>query len=370
MYPNELELRNFRNYQALKLNFSKKVNIFIGKNAQGKTNLLEAIALLCLGKPIRTKKDNELIKWGEDYCFCRGRFQEIENSTLIEVGIDLKEKRIKKDGQVVKNNSVFGQIPVVIFSPDDLQLVKGAPQQRRDFIDIYLAQIEPKYRMVYYNFYKVLQQRNRLLKLGFIDREELDAWNEQFIEKGAKVIKHRNSLINSVKPYIQAAQKTISGDKEELSMEYLSLNNQGLSDEEDDESKIIEKFQEELRKVKDYELQRGMTLVGPHRDDLRLTINNRIELRNFGSQGQQRTAALALKLGLVNKIKEARGIDPLILLDDVMSEFDDHRKQHLLQLLTSSSQTFLTSTSKQDFPLQGEHRNFFIVNQGEVQYVE
>lgn len=367
MYLNQLELRNFRNYQELKLKFSEKINIFIGKNAQGKTNLLEAIALLCLGKPVRTKKDNELIKWGMDHCFCRGIFHENENSTLIEVGLGLKEKRIKIDGQVVKNNLVFGQVPVVIFSPDDLHLVKGGPQQRRDFIDIYLAQIEPKYRFVYYNFYKVLQHRNRLLKQGFVDRGELDAWNEQLIEKGAKVIKYRNSLIDSVKPYIKSAQQIISGDKEILNLEYISFNNHVLSA---DENEIKSKFQEELEKVKNYELQRGMTLVGPHRDDLRLTINDEIELRNFGSQGQQRTAALALKLGLVEKIKEARGMYPLILLDDVMSEFDDHRKQHLLQLLISSSQTFLTSTSKQDFPLQDQQTNFFIVDQGEVQYVE
>lgn len=368
MHLNQLELRNFRNYQGLKLNFSGQLNIFIGKNAQGKTNLLEAIALLCLGKPIRTKKDQELIKWGTDHCFCRGQFQDGNNSTLIEVGIGVKEKRIKVDGQVVKNNSVFGQIPIVIFSPDDLQLVKGAPQERRDFIDIYLAQIEPKYRFVYYNFYKVLQHRNRLLKQGFVDREELDAWNEQLIEQGAKVIKYRNSLINSVKPYIGAAQQTISGQKEFLNLEYVSFNNQTIPN--DDESEIKSKFQEELLKVKDFELQRGVTLVGPHRDDLRITINHEIELRNFGSQGQQRTAALALKLGLVEKIKEARGIYPLILLDDVMSEFDDHRKQHLLQLLISSSQTFLTSTTKHDFPFHGQETHFFSVDQGEVHYVE
>ena len=366
MFLNQLELKNFRNYQQLKLELSENINIFIGKNAQGKTNLLEAIALLCLGKPVRTKKEHELIKWGTGHCFCRGQFQESENSRLVEIGIGLKEKRIKVDGQVVKNNSVFGKIPVVIFSPDDLQIVKGAPQQRRDFIDVYLAQIEPKYRYVYYNFYKVLQQRNRLLKKDFVDQAELETWNEQLIEKGSKVIKYRNSLINSVKPYITEAQQVISGDKEVLNLEYISLNAPVLID---DENEIRKKFQEELWNIRDYELLRRLTLVGPHRDELRLTINYQIELKNFGSQGQQRTAALALKLGLVEKIKEARGVYPLILLDDVMSEFDDHRKQHLLQLLISSSQTFITSTSKQDFSLEGRQTNFFTVNQGEVQYV-
>ena len=288
-----LELKNYRNYQTLTLGLFKQVNIFYGKNAQGKTNLLESIVFLCLGKPVRTKKDSDLIKWGEEYCFCRGHFQEREYDIQIEIGLGFKEKRTKVNGQIVKNNSVFGQIQVVLFSADDLQIVKGPPQLRRDFIDLYLAQIDPNYRFVYYNYYKVLQQRNRLLKQDFVDREELEAWNDQLIEKGSKVIRYRNSLINSVKPYIKAAQQIISGDKEILNMDYLCFNDQILSD---DEAEIKSKFQDELGKVKEYELQRGMTLVGPHRDDLRLTINHQIELRSFGSQGQQRTAALALKL--------------------------------------------------------------------------
>ncbi len=365
MYLNCLELKNFRNYHVLNLKLSEQVNIIYGQNAQGKTNLLEAIALLCLGKPIRTKKETDLIRWGAEYCFCRGQFRENDDYTQIEIGIGVKEKRIKVDGQVVKNNSFFGQIPVVIFSPDDLQLIKGAPQQRRDFIDLYLAQIDPKYRFIYYNFYKVLQQRNRLLKQGFIDPEELETWNEQLIEKGTKVIKYRNSLIFAVKPYIAAAQRAISGEKENLDLKYVSFNNQVLSD---DEAEIKNKFQEELINLKGQELQRGLTMVGPHRDDLKLIINQQIELRNFGSQGQQRTAALALKLGLVEKIKETRGMYPLILLDDVMSEFDDQRKQHLLKLLINSSQTFLTSTSKKDFPINDQQAIFFMVEQGEVQY--
>ena len=367
MYLKHLELRNFRNYRTLTLSLSEQVNIFYGKNAQGKTNLLESIALLCLGKPVRTKKDTDLIKWEEENCYCRGQFQESDYDIQIEIGIGVKEKRIKINGQIVKNNSVFGQIPVVIFSPDDLQIVKGAPQLRRDFIDLYLAQIDPNYRFVYYNFYKVLQQRNRLLKQGFINPAELDTWNEQLIEKGTKVIKYRISLVNAVKPFIAEAQHVISGAKEDLDLEYLSFNGQKLPE---DEEVIKNTFYNELQNLKGVELQRGVTLIGPHRDDLRLLINQQIELKNFGSQGQQRTAALALKLGLIEKIKDARGINPLILLDDVMSEFDDQRKQHLLQLLISSSQTFLTSTSKQDFPIINNQTVFFLVEQGEIQNVQ
>lgn len=361
-----LELKNYRNYQTLALSLFEQVNIFYGKNAQGKTNLLESIVFLCLGKPVRTKKDSDLIKWGEEHCFCRGHFQESDYDIQIEIGIGFKEKRTKINGQIVKNNSVFGQIPVVLFSPDDLQIVKGTPQLRRDFIDLYIAQIDPNYRFIYYNYYKVLQQRNRLLKQGYVNPEELDAWNEQLVEKGTKVIINRISLINEVKPFISEAQHVISGAKENLDLEYLCFNNQKLPADEE----IIKKtFYTELQNIKLIELKRGVTLIGPHRDDLRLVINQQIDLKNFGSQGQQRTAALALKLGLVEKIKEARGINPLILLDDVMSEFDDQRKQYLLKLLMNSSQTFLTSTSKQDFPISNPQAVFYLVNQGELQHV-
>ena len=361
-----LELKNFSNYCRLKLDFSEQVNIFFGENAQGKTNLLEAIALLCIGKPFRAKKETEVIQWGMEHSFCKGIFGEDDYQIQIEIGIGHNEKRIKIDGQIVKKDAVFGKIPVVIFGPDDLQLVKGGPQQRRDFIDLYLAQIEPKYRFIYYNYYKTLKQRNRLLKQEFINKEELEIWDEQLIEKGTKVIVYRNALIEDVKPYIITAHQSISGSKEEINLEYISFNKQTIGN---DEAEIKRIFKEELRNQKQQELQRGLTLVGPHRDDLLLTIEPRAELKIFGSQGQQRTAALSLKLGLVEKIRESRGMYPLIILDDVMSEFDDHRKQQLLKMLLNSAQTFLTSTSKRDFPFEASQTSFFAVDRGEVHYV-
>jgi DNA replication and repair protein RecF len=367
MFLNNLAIQHFRNYESLQIDFSPRVNIFFGQNAQGKTNLLEAISLLSFGKSFRTKKEEELIQWGNEACYLNGKFIDAEYPLQIELGISDKEKRLKLDGQIVKNSEFFGKIPLITFAPDDLQLVKGGPQFRRDFLDLYVALIEPKYRFIYYNYYKVFQQRNRLLKEGIRDFKEMEAWDEQLIEKGSKVIKYRLEFIQSVKNYIAEAQHAISGTLEKINLEYIGFKEIILNDYNEDQ--IKERFRNELRAVKSVEIERRITLVGPNRDDLRLTIDGGVELRTFGSQGQQRTAALALKLGLLEKIKEVRGQYPLLLLDDVMSEFDDQRKQQLLKVLLTSAQTFMTSTSKRDFPVADEVTFFYEVAQGAMQRV-
>ncbi|HBE77218.1 MAG TPA: DNA replication/repair protein RecF [Firmicutes bacterium] len=368
MYINYLELQSFRNYHSLKTTFSAQVNIFYGQNAQGKTNLLEAIALLSYGRSFRTKKEEELIQWGKDACYLQAKFELEEYPFQVEIGISPKEKRLKLDGQPAKNSEIFGKIPIITFAPDDLQLIKGGPQFRRDFIDLYLALIEPKYRFIYYNYYKVLQQRNRLLKAGVHNPNELEVWNEQLIEKGSKVIKYRLQFIEDVKSFIADAQYQISGTHELLTLEYLGFKGSVLKGMPEEEIQI--RFREELQQVKNNELERGITLIGPNRDDLRLTIGDAIDLRIYGSQGQQRTAALALKLGLIDKIKNIRGQYPILLLDDVMSEFDDQRKQQLLKVLLASAQTFLTSTSKSDFPIINEEAYFYEVAEGAMNRVQ
>jgi DNA replication and repair protein RecF len=368
MFLNYLELRNFRNYEYLQAQFSPQVNIFYGQNAQGKTNLLEAIAFLSFGKSFRTRKEIELIQWGNESCYLQGKFTDVEFPLQIELGVSEKEKRLKIDGQIVKNSEAFGKVPLITFAPDDLQLVKGGPQFRRDFIDLYVALIEPKYRFIYYNYYKVFQQRNRLLKEGVRDSNELEVWDEQLIEKGSKVIKYRLVFIESVKPYISEAQHRISGTLEKLNLEYLGFKGTVLNNFT--EEQIRELFGDELKAARNNELERRVTLVGPNRDDLRIAVDKGMELRIYGSQGQQRTAALALKLGLLEKIKETRGQYPILLLDDVMSEFDDQRKQQLLKVLLTSAQTFMTSTNKRDFPIADEKSYFFKVVEGAIQRVQ
>lgn len=360
----ELELRNFRNYQHAVLSLSPRVNIFYGENAQGKTNLLEAISLLSIGRSFRTKKETELIRWEEENCYLKGIYSDQLEQQQIEIGIALKEKKIKLNGQICRMGDL-PHIPVVIFSPDDLQMIKGGPQLRRDFLDFYLVQMEPQYRYIYYNYYKVLQQRNKYLKDGVKDRDLMDTWDEQLIVKGAKVIKYRLSFLGQIREAVAKAHHAISGQSESIGFHYLCFQNQ-VFEEEGEEAALKEIFRQELKKVRNWETERGITLVGPHRDDISFLLNHQIELRNFGSQGQQRTAVLALKLGLVEKITENRGVQPLILLDDVMSEFDDARKRYLLEMLLGTAQTFLTSTNRRDFPITEGEPLFLRVAQGMV----
>jgi len=364
MFLENMELERFRNYHTTKIEFSPGVNIFFGRNAQGKTNLLEAIAMFSLGRSFRAKKDEELIQWNSETSFIKGVFGSEANPAMIEIGIGRKEKRFKLNGQIVKRNEIFGQVPVVIFGPDDLQLIKGAPAYRRDFLDLYLAQIEPKYRFIYYNYSKVLQQRNRLLKEPHIDQNELEVWNEQLMEKGAKVIKYRLRLIKDTIPYITKLQHQISNESEELIVDYLGFKNQILKDI--NEANLKDLLKEAVGLLRQTELERKVTLVGPHLDDLRISFESGVELRIFGSQGQQRTASLAMKLGLIEKIKEMRGEYPVLLLDDVMSEFDDSRKKFLLESLINSVQTFITATSRKDFPDFFPKALFFEIEKGSI----
>lgn len=352
-----LELKHFRNYRDLKIDLSPGMNIFFGQNAQGKTNLLEAVSLLCLGRSFRTRKDSELIQWGTEVAFIRGIFVDNSLEDVIEIGIGNGQKKFKQNGREVKGNTLFSQVPVVTFAPDDLQLIKGGPQLRRDFLDLYLAQLDPVYRSTYYKFYKILQQRNRFLKESRVMNREWEVWNEQFIDAGLQVILSRIRLIETIKPYIKAAHEKISLNRETLNIEYLGFGSHSLHDVDD--LKLRELFQNELAKVSREEFERRLTLVGPQRDDLKITIGDGMDIRNFGSQGQQRTAALALKLGMIDVLKDVREIPPLLLLDDVMSEFDNDRKQALLALLLSSFQTFLTSTGRSDFPIEASMNTVF-----------
>jgi len=365
MFLMEMELKNFRNYPFLRLDFSPEVNIFVGQNAQGKTNILEAVSLFCLGKSFRTKKEIDLIRWETDFFYIKGVFSDLLNQHQIEIGLAKEQKKIKLNGQEIKGFDFFGQVPLVIFAPDDLQLIKGGPQFRRDFLDMYLAQIAPQYRFIYLNYYKALQQRNRFLKnAAIVNPVELEVWNEQLIERGIKVIKYRSSLLERIRPYIIAAHEQISGAREKLKLDYLCMNK--YTNPEPDETVLQKLFFNELNQVRKLELERRVSLAGPQRDDFLLTVNDGVDLRTFGSQGQQRTAALALKLGLIDVIKAVRETPPLLLLDDVMSEFDDLRKQSLLKMLINSSQTFITATSPSDFPGLPKESAFFTVQKGEV----
>lgn len=366
MLLESLELRHFRNYKQEKVEFSPRVNIFFGSNAQGKTNLIEAVYYIALGRSFRSRKDEEIIRQGDEGFFIRGLFKQNEEELLVELGCNAKEFRGKINGDVIKRRSdLFGKVNIVLFSPDDLQIVKGGPQFRRDFLDLYLSQAYPKYRWCFYQYYKVLQQRNSLLKQikeGKSSANLLEPWDESFIQKGVELIRQRLSALEILSPLAAHYHRDVSVQREDLFIRYKGLNN-GVNE---DIQKLETFFSESLARRRYEEIARGMSVIGPHRDDLFLSLERDMELRTYGSQGQQRTAALSLKMAMVDLIGQVTGNMPILLLDDVLSEFDDSRKQSLLNMLTHSTQTMVTTADMGSIKLFGEDKDLFHVEDGQI----
>jgi DNA replication and repair protein RecF len=341
----KIKINNFRNYDTADVELSPGLNILCGKNGQGKTNFLEAVAFLTLGRSFRTRRDEDLIKEDKKGFYLKGEFQSNEENLILEVGNALNRVVVKVDRVVHKSKrDLFGRVRTVIFTPEDLQIIKGSPEKRREFLDLYLAQAYPDYRQVYLQFYRALYQRNALLKRfkeGVRDLNQLEVWTNRMVEEGSRVILYRQQALVEINPWVNHYHQVMSNDRETLGCAY-KFGRDVVR--EPDLDKIKERFRRLLRTRTEDEIRRGYTLAGPHRDDLQIMMNDRLELRVYGSQGQQRTAALALKLAMVDLIKKRRGTAPLLLLDDVFSEFDNERKRELLKLLTTGTQTILSTT--------------------------
>ena len=357
---------NFRNYVQEKVLLSPAVNIFFGKNAQGKTNFLEAVYYTAIGRSFRSRKDDELIRRGEDSFFLRGVFIQGEEETKVELGYNGQIFRGKINGNIIKRKiDLFGEFNVVLFSPDDLQLVKGGPQNRREYLDLHLSQVSPKYRWTLYQYYKVIQQRNQLLKNvreGNAGRSQLEVWDENLIDKGVSLINQRIEAVKFLSPLASKCHYEVSGQKEELSLKYNGI----ISEKEFSSDNIYQIYSSLIKQRKNEEIARGVSLVGPHRDDLSLVFKNGFDLRIYGSQGQQRTASISLKMAMVDFIASVTGSRPILLLDDVLSEFDDHRKNKLLKLLTTSTQTVVTTADISSSRLFGDDVQLFNVEDGKL----
>lgn len=370
-----LRLVAFRNYGELDLNLPGGVILLVGQNAQGKSNLLEAVYLLATGRSYRGAGDADLVRWGSGGYAARGRVGRTYGEVLLEVIYHADQrKRVRVNGTDVRRLSeLFGHLTAVIFSPEDLQLVKGGPVHRRRFLDLELAQIDPAYRQDLIDYQQVLVQRNNLLRLG-APAAELEVWDEQLVATGARLMAKRARAVKRLWRLAAAAHHQITAGREELRLGYLAAAGAGATrvavDLEDEPASRVAAFREqlagELSRVRPAELRRGMTLLGPHRDDLSLHING-AEARAFASQGQQRTAALALKLGELEFMREETGEYPLLLLDDVMSELDEERRRYLLQVAGERTQVFVTTTSLQSLPPdQVAAARVFSVSQGKV----
>lgn len=360
MWLENITIQNFRNYPKATVNFSPHLNIFLGKNAQGKTNILEAIYFLALTRSHRTRSDKELIHFNEKSLSVEGIVH--RHSGKIPLEIDLSTKgRITKVNHLkqAKLSNYIGHMTVVLFAPEDLQLVKGAPSLRRKFIDIDLGQIKPVYLADLSNYNHILKQRNAYLKsTDKVDNDFLAVLDEQLADFGTRVIEHRLDFITKLAEEADKHHHNISDQTEHLSITYLS------SISLQDKDAIKESFLTALVKNRQRDIFKKNTGVGPHRDDISFFINDMDA--SFGSQGQQRSLILSLKIAEIALIKSVTSDFPILLLDDVMSELDNHRQLKLLESIDNKVQTFMTTTSLEHLDNLPEDLKTFIVHQGTI----
>ena len=346
MYIQRLQLTNYRNYKTLDIAFDEGVNIFIGQNAQGKTNIMESIYVLALAKSHRTSNDKELIQWGEEYGKIGGTIEKKNGRLPLELILSTRGKKARVNHlEQAKLSSYIGQLNVIMFAPEDLDLVKGSPQHRRRFLDMEIGQISPSYLHDLVIFQKLLKERNALLKesrkTNHLDEAMFDVYTEQYVEVAVKVIKKRFEFIELLTQWAQPIHDSISRGKEQLKLEYITVKD---FQKDWSHAKMKEQMNEQLFDLRRREVDRGITMIGPHRDDIRFYVND-YDVQTYGSQGQQRTTALSVKLAEIELVKQEVGEPPILLLDDVLSELDADRQSHLLHAMESEVQTFVTTTS-------------------------
>lgn len=364
MIVDELKVINYRNYEQAHLKFHPKLNIFIGDNAQGKTNLLEAIYLCSAGKSFRTKKDQELINMNKSQTYVKVQLSKINGNVDIEVRLNSDKKKGIKVNKIplLKISELLGSLNVVLFSPEDLKLVKDGPSERRKFMDREISQISNKYYHNLSQYNKMLQHRNKLLKHNKGKRIDLEVWDEQLANTGALIIFYRKNFIKKISLLAKLMHRKITESKETLKVIY----EPNIKIKGDDEvNDIKEKILEKLKKNVDIDIYRGMTTAGTHRDDMKLIINE-VDVKTYGSQGQQRTAVLSLKMAELELIKAEIGEYPILLLDDVMSELDFKRQSYLVNNL-KNIQTFITTTMIDNIKeLSSEERSIFTISNGQI----
>ena len=339
MWLNSLKLKHFRNYEEADIHFHPGLNIFLGQNAQGKTNILESIYFLALTRSHRTRSDKDLVHFQEKELRVSGIIE--KNTSTIPLDIELTTKgRITKINHLKQSrlSDYIGTMIVVLFAPEDLQLIKGSPSLRRKFIDIELGQIKPLYLSDLSNYNHVLKQRNSYLKNNqHIDENFLSVLDEQLVEYGCRVIQHRLDFLQKLEKFAQEKHLEISQKKEILTIEYQSSIPLQQVDN------IQESFKLALDKSRKRDLFKQNTGVGPHRDDISFFINKMDA--NYGSQGQHRSVVLSLKLAEIKLIENITKEIPILLLDDVMSELDNDRQLKLLETISKNIQTFITTTT-------------------------
>ncbi|MFD1466569.1 DNA replication/repair protein RecF [Lapidilactobacillus mulanensis] len=368
MYLEHLELAHFRNYDALTVDFSPQINVLIGENAQGKTNLLEAVYVLSLARSHRTNDDKSLIQWGHDFAKLSGVVQRQVGRLPLEIVLSHQGKRAKVNHLEQRRLSQYiGQFNVILFAPEDLGLVKGSPAGRRRFIDMEFGQINHQYLYNITQYRAILKQRNlylRSLQHGQAkDLIYLEVLSDQLAGFGAEIIWARREFLKQMETFASKQHQEITQQRETLAFDYQTV----LPVAEIESSEQLYQFLKvQYQKAQKRELQQGTTVLGPHRDDVAFIVNDK-NVQTFGSQGQQRTVALSLKLAEIELMRKQTGEAPVLLLDDVLSELDEIRQTHLLKTIQHQVQTFLTTTSLDGVAKEiiGEPTTF-VVNDGEI----
>ena len=350
MHIKNILLENFRNYDKQEIELNKNINIIYGNNAQGKTNIIESVFLCAYGKSFRAKKDSELIKFDKDSCKVDVSYSKIDREGNIKAEIGEKKTFFSNGVKQNKISDIIGKINIVIFTPDDIEIIKDGPQKRRRFLDMMISSLRPNYLHLLNSYNKILEQRNnflRQIKLENKNPSMLDIWDEQLAEYSYKIYEYRKYFIEKISNSIEEIHNLITKcGKEDIKIKYIS------------NSKNKESFLENLKKSRSVDIKRGFTATGVHRDDFMIYINSR-PVSIFGSQGQQRTTILTLKLCELKIVKEEIGDNPILLLDDFMSELDEKRRSSFLENI-KGNQVIITCTDRID--LENESSIYYVEN--------
>ena len=337
MWIKKIKIKNFRNYESEEINLEKNINIFYGQNAQGKTNIIESIFLCSLGKSFRTKKDKEMIKLNEQNALVEVEYEKSDRDGKIKIEIGNKKNIYLNGIKIKKLSELLGNLNIVIFTPDDINILKGGPQNRRRFLDIMISQLRPNYMHILNLYIKTMEQRNnylRQIKEEHKDENLLEIWDEKLAEYAIKIYEYRKEFIEKIIKKLDIIHKNITNGEEQIELEYVT------------ECDSKEKYLKLLKERRKLDIIKGFTTRGVHRDDFMIYINKK-DIKIFGSQGQNRTAMLSLKLAELQVIYDEIGEYPILLLDDFMSELDKTRRKNFLENI-EGTQVIITGTEKLD----------------------
>ena len=354
MYIEKIKLENFRNYEKEEIEFDKNINIIYGDNAQGKTNILEAIFLCSLGKSFRTNKDNEMINKEKNYSKIEMVSSKEDRKVKINVELKDKKKFYINDIKTKKTSDILGKNYIVLFTPEDIGILKNEPSKRRRFLNIMISQLRPIYVHLISQYNKTIEQRNFYLKQIKYDSKpisSLDIWDDQLIKLGTKIYEYRKEFIEKINKKIKEIHFKTTDNKEKIEIKYIS--------------NIEENYLENLKKNQNSDIQKGYTQIGVHRDDFEIFINNS-KISIYGSQGQKRTTIISLKLAEANVIYDEIGERPIILLDDFMSELDKKRIQGLFENI-KENQVIITCTDS--FKINNSKYKLYKVTNAKVECI-